>query len=295
MPPLAISIFVLLATIASAAVPETTLTLRTTTLRLAVAGDTGDGTEILAKAIAAVHKQAPLDAILLTGDNFYPCGVQSVNDPRWSLVRPLTRIGVPIFPVLGNHDLCGKAVPETQIQATGTIPNWRFPAMQYALRTPVADFAFIHTTPHAKGRDTPMQAMIRSTFAKSRTPWRIVVGHHPVISSGWHGYFPRNEVARMREIILTLRETAIDFYICGHDHHMELLRGRMLHLVSGAGSSPIPPIKLRTTTVFPEEISRERIGFAVVEITAKAIRVRMYDAKGRPRSGWISGRVRHQP
>ena len=72
MPPLAISIFVLLATIASAAVPETTLTLRTTTLRLAVAGDTGDGTEILAKAIAAVHKQAPLDAILLTGDNFYP-------------------------------------------------------------------------------------------------------------------------------------------------------------------------------------------------------------------------------
>lgn len=288
-------LFLLLATLAPAAVPQTTLTPRTATLRLAVAGDTGKGTEVLAKAIAHVHKQAPIDAILLTGDNFYPCGVKSVDDPRWSLARPLTRIGVPIFPVLGNHDFCGKAVPETQIQATGTIPHWRFPAPQYALRTPMADFAFVNTTPQARGLKSPMASMIRSTFASSHAPWRVVVGHHPVISSGWHGYFPRDEVARMRELIPTLREAAVDFYICGHDHHMELLRGRMLHLVSGAGSSPIPPIKLRTTTVFPEEIRRERIGFAVVEITAKTIRVRMYDAKGRPRSGWISGRVRHQP
>lgn len=284
--------FVLLATLASAAPPEIQLTPRTATLRLAVAGDTGKGTETLAKAIARVHKQAPLDAILLTGDNFYPCGVKAVDDPRWSLARPLTRIGIPIFPVLGNHDYCGKAVPETQIQATGTIPHWRFPAPQYALRTPMADFAFINTTPYVRGHDAPVASMIRETFASSKKPWRVVVGHHPVVSSGWHGYFPRDEVGRMRELIPTLLETNVDFYICGHDHHMELLRGRMLHLVSGAGSSPIPPIKLRTTTVFPEEISRERIGFAVVEITARTIRVRMYDAKGRARTGWISGRVR---
>ena len=285
---------ILLATLASAAPPEVALTPRTATLRLAVAGDTGKGTEILAKAIARVHAEVPIDAILLTGDNFYPCGVSAVDDPRWSLIRPLTHIGVPIYPVLGNHDYCGKAVPETQIQATGTIPQWRFPAPQYALRTPLADFAFINTTPWVRGYDTPVAAMIRETFSASHTPWRIVVGHHPVISSGWHGYFPRDEVRRMRELIPVLRETNADVYICGHDHHMELLRGRMLHLVSGAGSSPIRPVKLRTTTVFPEAIGRERIGFAIVEITKQAIRVRMYDAKGRPRSNWISGRVRHE-
>jgi tartrate-resistant acid phosphatase type 5 len=283
----------LLATLASAAPAEVVLTPRTATLRIAVAGDTGKGTETLAKAIARVHATSPLDAIVLTGDNFYPCGVKSVDDPRWSLARPLTRVGVPIFPVLGNHDFCGKAVPEAQIHASGTIPHWRFPAPQYALRTPVADFAFINTTPWVRGHATPVAAMIRGTFADSKAPWRVVVGHHPVISSGWHGYFPRDEVKRMRELIPVLRETKADFYICGHDHHMELLRGRMLHLVSGAGSSPIRPVKLRTSTVFPEEIVRERIGFAVVEITAKTIRVRIYDANGKPRTNWISGRVRH--
>jgi acid phosphatase len=287
--------FLLLATLASAQPPEITLTPTTATLRLAVVGDTGKGTETVAKAIARVHAGAPFDAILLTGDNFYPCGVMSVDDPRWSLVRPLTTVGVPIFPVLGNHDFCGKSVPEAQTQATGVIPRWRFPAAQYALRTPMADFAFINTTPLIKGQKNDVESTIRGTFAASRTPWRIVVGHHPVISSGWHGYFPRDEVAHMRALIPTLRETNVDFYICGHDHHMELIRGRMLHLISGAGSSPVPPIKLRTTTVFPEEIGRERIGFAVVEITARAIRVRMYDAEGRARTGWISGRVRHQP
>ena len=286
--------FLLLATLASAELPEITLTPAAGALRLAVTGDTGQGTDVLAKAISRVHAEAPFDGILLTGDNFYPCGVTSADDPRWSLVRPLTRVGVPIFPVLGNHDFCGKSVPEAQTQATGVIPHWRFPAPQYALRTPVADFAFVNTTPLAQGRVNEVEAMIRGTFASSRTPWRIVVGHHPVISSGWHGYFPRDEVGRMRALIPALRETNVDFYICGHDHHVELIRGRMLHLISGAGSAPVPPVKLRTTTVFPEEItSRERIGFAVVEITARTIRVRMYDADGRPRSGWISGRVRH--
>ncbi|HEV7764939.1 MAG TPA: metallophosphoesterase [Thermoanaerobaculia bacterium] len=285
---------ILLATLSAApAPPGITLTPRTVTLRLAVAGDTGNGTTTLAAAIARVHREAPLDGILLTGDNFYPCGVTSVEDPRWDLVRPLTKIGVPIFPVLGNHDFCGKAVPEAQTQATGVIPNWRFPGMEYAIRTPMADFAFVNTTPFVRGEDVPIDTMIRQTFAKSKTPWRVIVGHHPVISSGYHGYFPRNEVQRMRELIPVLRETRADLYICGHDHHVEFIRGRMLHLVSGAGSAPIPPIKLRTSTVFPEEIRRERIGFAVLEITSREVRVRMYDSKGKPRSGWISGRVRH--
>ncbi len=66
----------------------------------------------------------------------------------------------------------------------------------------------------------------------------------------------------------------------------------MLLLVSGAGSAPIPPVLLRMRTVFPERIGRETIGFAVVEISAKEIRVRFYDADGKAKSEWLSGRVR---
>lgn len=274
----------LILALVAGALPSVPLTPRNTSLRIAVTGDTGQGADAVAEGIRRVHTEKPLDAIILAGDNFYPCGVTSERDPRWSLVRALTNSGVPVFPVLGNHDFCGKADPDAQIRATGVIPNWTFPAGQYVVRATVADFAFIDTTSYLRRKSAPALA---EAFRSSTAAWRVVVGHHPVISSGYHGYFPRAEVKRMRELIPALRETHADLYICGHDHHLELIRGRMLHLISGAGSSPIPPVKLRTTTVFPSEIGRERIGFAVVELDARSIRVRFYDANARPRSDWI--------
>lgn len=287
----ALTLLLAWAVAASAAeLPEASLTLRDGTLRLAVTGDTGEGAEAVAKGIARVHAADPLDAIVLTGDNFYPCGVTSERDPRWSVNLPLTSIGVPVFPVLGNHDFCGRADPDAQVRATGVIANWRFPARQYALRTHVADFAFVDTTPFVKGKGNAVEPAIRTVLTGSKRRWQVVVGHHPLFSSGYHGYFPRDDVAKMRTLIPALRETGTDLYICGHDHHVELIMGRMLHLVSGAGSSPVPPVKLRARTVFPEEIRLERIGFAVVELSAKRIRVRMYDGNGKARTEWIVAR-----
>ncbi len=67
-------------------------------LRIAVTGDTGKGSDAVGEGIRRVHAEKPLDAIVVVGDNFYPCGVTSEHDPRWSLVRGLTAIGVPVFP-----------------------------------------------------------------------------------------------------------------------------------------------------------------------------------------------------
>ncbi len=276
----------------SAQISELPLAPQGAELRIAVVGDTGEGADTVAEGIARIHAKEPLDAIVMTGDNFYPCGVLSEKDPRWSLARPLTRVGVPLFPVLGNHDYCGKADPDAQVRATGFVANWTFPAREYAVRTPVADLVFLDTTPFVKGRASDIESTIRDGFRKSAKKWRVVIGHHPVISSGYHGYRPKDEVAKMRTLIPALRAARVDFYICGHDHHLELIRGRILHLVSGAGSSPIPPIRLRLSTVYPNQIGIERIGFAVVEMTSRRIRVRMYDGEGRARSEWIDGRKR---
>ncbi|HEX6160824.1 MAG TPA: metallophosphoesterase [Thermoanaerobaculia bacterium] len=263
----------ILAAAASAFAANVDLPLRGETLRVAVVGDTGSGSERVARGI---RKAGRLDAILLTGDNFYPCSPKSVDDPRWSLVRPLVAIGPPVFPVLGNHDYCGGG-PEPQLRW----PHWRFPARQYAIRSPLADFAMLDTTPYVLGRSREAEQAVAGVFASSKARWRIAVGHHPIRSSGYHGYFPRDQVRRMREITPLLQAHRVDLYVCGHDHHMELVRGKPMHLVSGAGSDPIPPLMLRPQTIFPPEVRRERIGFAVLEITRGEIRVRFYDESGR--------------
>ncbi|HEX8171780.1 MAG TPA: metallophosphoesterase [Thermoanaerobaculia bacterium] len=277
-------------TLAAAELPAVPLPSHGAVLRIAVTGDTGEGAETVAAAIAALHRQSPVDAIVLAGDTFYPCGVTSVDDPRWRLVTPLTRIGVPVFPVLGNHDFCGKSDPDAQIRASAAIRNWHFPARQYAVRAKLADFAFLDTTPFATARrhGNELEPALREAFREAKAPWRIAVGHHPLVSSGYHGYFPRDQVLRMRTLAPQMHDEQVDLYICGHDHHLELVRGQTMMLVSGAGSSPIPPIRLHRTTIYPAEISRERIGFAVVELSARTMRVRFYDGRGRSKSEWVT-------
>jgi len=244
-------------------------------LRVVVAGDVGYGTERIAAGIAKI---GPIDAIIIPGDNVYPCGVQSKDDPHWRVITPLTRFNVPLFPVLGNHDYCGDASAEIN----AAVPNWDFPAKSYSIRSDVAELAMIDTQPFVEGGAPPA-----ITFT-SDDRWRIVVGHHPVISSGYHGYFPRREVRRMRGLLPRLRAAHVDLYISGHDHHQELVDGTPKFLISGAGSEPVPPIILRSATLFPTNAPfREPYGFTLLEITRHEIAITFYDEHAKKRGGPI--------
>jgi len=270
---------------AAATPPEIAITPRNGVVRFAVAGDIGTQTKTIAAAIAAVAHDEPLDFIVIPGDNFYPCGVKSQTDPHWSILRPLESLGLPLFPVLGNHDVCGNAAA----QINAPVPNWNFPARQYAIRAGVADFAMIDTNPYAAGKPADVESFIHDAFATSTARWRIVVGHHTILSSGWHGQFPRAQARRMRRLIAPLRASAVSLYICGHDHHEELIDAKPLMLISGAGSDPVPMLRIRSDTVFPARRGFvEHIGFAVVEASASTLRIRFYDYLGQPKSDWFT-------
>lgn len=244
------------------------------TLRIAVIGDVGDGTDAIAKAVARVHATAPLDAIILTGDNFYPCGVKSATDPKWSVIAPLVALHLPIYPVLGNHDYCGNVA--AQIGAK----QWTMPAKEYALRNPIADFAMLDTDPYVTGRSRDAEKSVVRFLDHSTAKWRIAVGHHLIVSSGWHGYFRRAERRRMQRILPLLRREKVDLYVCGHDHHLELIAGKPRMLISGAGSHPVPALALRPKTLYPATIHRA-FGFAVLALDAKSMTIRFYDGEGR--------------
>ncbi|MGH7486951.1 MAG: metallophosphoesterase, partial [bacterium] len=206
------------------ATPVVTIAPREGVLRFAVVGDAGDGTESVARGIARVHAARPLDAIILPGDNIYPCGVKSAEDPRWSVLHPLIALHLPLFPVLGNHDYCGN--PDAQLAAGNRFPEWHFPAREYLLQAGVADFAMLDTTPYVRGRASVPD--IVAMLANAHAPWRIAVGHHTIVSSGYHGYFPCREHRRMLALLEPLRAAHVDLYICGHDPSL-------------TGERPLPP------------------------------------------------------
>jgi 3',5'-cyclic AMP phosphodiesterase CpdA len=256
-----------------AAVVSLLLPVRDGRLRIVVVGDTGSGSAAVAKGIAQVHARARLDAVILTGDNVYPCGVKSADDPRWEVLAPLAALGLPLYPVLGNHDYCGNEAA----QIGAPIENWNMPAREYALRSSLVDFAFLDTTPIARRQRRP------NALEFGTAPWRFVVGHHTVVSSGYHGYLPRGEHNAMKQILEPMRRAKVDLYLCGHDHHLELLRTKPLMLVSGAGSDPIIPVMRHASTIYPDQTTAYR-GFAVVEVTVNMMTIRFYDADGKQRS-----------
>jgi hypothetical protein len=87
----------------------------------------------------------------------------------------------------------------------------------------------------------------------------------------------------MLTLLGPLHEAKVDLYVCGHDHHLEMLDTKPRILVSGAGSDPIPPVARRAKTVWPDDPVKT-IGFAVVELTAEKMTVRFYDGRGSPLS-----------
>jgi tartrate-resistant acid phosphatase type 5 len=262
----------------NAPLPRVALAPQAATLRIAVVGDTGEGSDRVARGIAALHARTPLDAVVITGDAFYPCGPNSATDPQWNRVRALSRVGVPLFPVLGNHDFCGKAQPASQIGAT-VIPHWQFRARQYVVESKLAEIVMLDTTPYATDANDDAADAVRQGFTK-KTTWRIAAGHHPIVSSGYHGHFPRDQHLRMVTLDPLMRRARVDLYICGHDHHLELIDGSPRLLVSGAGSDPVPPLVPHKHTLFPSEATRQ-LGFATVELDARSMTIRFFDGDGK--------------
>jgi tartrate-resistant acid phosphatase type 5 len=210
-------------------------------------GDTGYGGELLrsnANAMEAEAEVRPVDFVLLLGDNFYLEGVRSLEDPMWRErfedAFPGSRLQVPFHVVLGNHDHRGE--PDIQIAYTKTNARWHMPAHWYTFSVPIggsdeAQFFALDTQPMkvAAGDAGEQQTWLAAELARSKARWKIVFGHHPVLSHGSHG--PTIGVAGV--LAPLFERHGVDLYLSGHDHDLQVIRSKAgwIQLVSGASSS----------------------------------------------------------
>jgi len=216
--------------------------------RFMVIGDMGTGNDDQRAVAAAMAKRAKsdgLDFLLTVGDNFYPMGVRSADDPQWKSkfedIYSDAALRVPIFPTLGNHDHYGD--PLAQVEYAKRNPNWRMPAQYYSFLRELTDgvevaFFAIDTDPiHNKKPEAEAQLRrLEEELSKSRGRWKIVFGHHPLYSHGRHG---KDQVMIDRlEPLLTRHR--VDVYFCGHDHTLEMLKpiAGVHHVISGGGGGP---------------------------------------------------------
>lgn len=113
-------------------------------LRFAAMGDMGTGGPGQRKVAAMLAERAaqePLHFWLTLGDNIYPWGVVSADDPAWEerfeSVYGDAALQVPVYPTLGNHDYLG--LPLAQVERSQLSSTWTMPDRYYAFSRSLAD------------------------------------------------------------------------------------------------------------------------------------------------------------
>lgn len=235
-------------------------------LNFLVIGDWGRCGEFFQKEVAEQMSFASVSGnasfIISTGDNFYPKGVKSVDDPLWmkSYENVYTQYALQKewYVVLGNHDY--KINPEAEVEYSKKSSRWIMPSRYYSVKmaidgdsTTKALFVFMDTNPFiekyytdseygrmVKGQDTAAQRQWLVKVLSDADPaikWKFVVGHHPLYTSGKRIKSP--ETLQFRKTMEpVLKQFAVNAYICGHEHQLEYIKpeGNTHHFISGAGS-----------------------------------------------------------
>jgi predicted phosphodiesterase len=241
-----------------------------------------------------------VEFIISVGDNFYSDGVMSVDDPQWRTsfenVYNGANLLVNWYPILGNHDYRGN--PQAQIDYSKKSRRWNMPSAYYTFERTLDDdsgekilFVFIDTNPFERKyytdetymftdvvkQDTLKQLnWLNQTLAQSTAKWKIVIGHHPLYTTGKR----IKETPYVRYSLESILEKhKVDAYFCGHEHDLQHQKRTEMftnHFTSGAGSEARPVSAPQTYTKF----AKAEHGFMAVSATAKGMLVQVINDKG---------------
>ncbi len=235
-------------------------------LNFLVIGDWGRCGEYYQKEVAEQMSYCSVSGdasfIISTGDNFYPGGVSSIDDPLWEKsfesVYKQFSLQKDWYVVLGNHDY--KKNPQAEIDYSKKSSRWIMPSRYYSMKVPInadttkkALFVFLDTNPfiekYYNESDYSKNVRLQDSAAQrkwlinilsdkdSNVVWKFVVGHHPLYTSGKR--VKSSETFQFRKLMEnTFKKYKVDAYICGHEHQLEYIKptGCTHYFISGAGS-----------------------------------------------------------
>lgn len=201
------------------------LPLKEGSVRFAVIGDTGTGTNQqhqVADTMVRYRTAFPFDSVLMMGDNLY--GGESAKDfqTKFSGVyKQLLDNNVKFYAALGNHDL--------PIQVNYQYFNMNGKEYYRFKKGNVAFYAL-----NSNYMDKKQVQWLESELGKDTSDWKIAFFHHPPYSSASkHG-----SDKQLREVLEPIFvKYGMNVVLTGHDHVYERIKPQkgIYYFVSGAG------------------------------------------------------------
>jgi tartrate-resistant acid phosphatase type 5 len=254
-------------------------TLNSGGIRILVFSDAGNGDALqmqLAGTMADFCSRNGCHFGLMLGDNIYPAGVRSTDDPQFieKFEKPYARLAMPILGILGEHDWGRKGVMynwRAQIDYSKKSRLWLMPSDVYAVTMEGLKILALNTNslPISKYQ----KKWLAEELDRSKFRWNVVIGHKPILSYGYHG-----DTDFMVSETLPLLCGRADLYLAGHEHNSQILKADCgLHLVITGATNKLRPEK----PAGPRSLfTKNEPGFAYLVVEEKKLTVRMVSSSG---------------
>ena len=232
-------------------------------IRLLAFGDWGQAGAQWEQTLNLIRKRSHNDHVLLLGDNFYPSGVESELDPKWSQFTDLASVwAAPSFlAILGNHDYEGSV--DAQVQA----PGWVMPQEYYFKRIVKGGInVCLWALDTNRFANRQVKWLAASVTAEQGCTFKIAMGHHPIVTGGM--YFKHSTTRNMHAKLFPLLN-GFNMYISGHEHMSQVLRDPetgMLFVIAGATSDLLSGADRDSLPGHPWEIFTNTRELAVFEM-----------------------------
>ena len=289
-------------------------------LKFIALGDMGSGTndqKKVAKGIVHLIEELKkkhlknISFIVGLGDNIYECGVKSVDDKQFKkkFETPYKKINKKFYMCLGNHDYSNeshcdtdyKDSPYHEIAYSSISKKWIMPNKYYYYSYDIdkktqVDF-FVMDTNIDRMTNTEKNNQMKfliNNINNSKSKWKILYGHHPWRSMGYHGHADEELEEYFRNIAIKTMKNGkyvIDLYMCGHDHSkqfFELAFNKTQNIplvVCGTGGkiddTPIPTLSNNNSNDYDIHYYSNTLGFLCVKIHNNSIELYFFDHNGK--------------
>jgi hypothetical protein len=233
---------------------KVSLPTRPDSVRFAIIGDTGSGTEKqqqIADMMVRYRQIFPFEFVLMMGDNLYGGETTKDYDKKFeSVYKVLLDAKLKFYATLGNHDEANQRLYE----------NFNMNGKEYySFKKGNAAFFALNSN----YMDKKQVDWLEDQLSKSKSEWRICFFHHPPYSSGKaHG-----SDMQLREVVEPIFvKHGVNVVFTGHEHFYERLKPQkgIHYFISGAGG------KLRAGDVGASPLSAkwfdQDMSFMLVEI-----------------------------